>query len=443
MAVEALADGPVLRLLAALEEVRSTPAPVGLAAARVALLARASAELRGVYLRDLAQLDPAAEGARNHADLLADLSGLPVAQARKDAALSSRLALLPGLPDAVAHGVVALPAALLLVKAWQALPTRLHDEPLAAALLTLAQLLDLPDLRAKVDELLHALAPDVTDTDLADARDHAHLTLVRVGSRSRLDGECNALTGELLAEILHAQVEAERTDGDTRTTAQRTMAALVSLLTNASSSTPDSPTAPRLVVVATVDDLTRTAETTPDRTDPDDALTELFTGTDLQTGSTTGGEPAAPVRPRWTARTRGGLPVGPRTLAALACRSVLTRLVLSPLGDPLDSSPDARQLDRPGRRALEHRAGYRCERAGCGRPARLCVPHHVVPWALGGPSTQANTVLLCPSCHHLLHDRQRPLELTLDRRIGPRGWLRGGPPDTPGDQRPRRPDAVV
>ena len=135
-------------------------------------------------------------------------------------------------------------------------------------------------------------------------------------------------------------------------------------------------------------------------------------------------------RPSWSTHSRGGVPIGPRTLAALHCTSLFTRLVLSPLGQPVDSGPDKRQLNRAQRRALEHRAGYRCQRHGCGRAAYLCVPHHVRPWALGGPSVLSNMILLCVSCHHHLHDRQQPLLLTDGRRIGPRGWLSGAPPGT-------------
>ena len=180
-------------------------------------------------------------------------------------------------------------------------------------------------------------------------------------------------------------------------------------------------------MVATVDDLTRTVEPDAAQVEPEQALADLL-GRPVPAGAARGAaaEPADGA-PRWSARTRAGLPIGPRTLGAVCCTARLTRLVLGPLGGPLDSSPTARQLSRRERRALEHRAGYRCERAGCGRPAASTVPHHVVPWALGGPSTQTNTVLLCRSCHHLLHDRDRPLELTRDRRIGPHGWLRGGP----------------
>jgi HNH endonuclease len=438
VAVQALVDVAALGLLDALDAVRTTPAPAGLEAARLAVLAHPSAQLRGVFLRDLASVDAGAAGARSAADLLVAEAGVPVWQARRDAALAARLVQVPGLADAVAGGAVELDAALLLVKAWRALPSRLHDPELAQALITLAQLVDLRDLRAKVDELVGALAPEVTDADLADARESAELTLVDVGARTRLSGECDVLVGELLREILFARAEADRGVDDRRSGPQRAMDALVALLT-AAAGTDDVPGSPVLVVVASVGDLQQTAAPAPDRPRPDDALADLFDGTPLlpppAAGPTAGAvdeltDTAAATRPRWSACSRGGVPVGPRTLAALACQSVLTRLVLSPMGHPLDSSPRARQLSGRERRALERRAGYRCERYGCGRGAHTTVPHHVVPYALGGLSTLGNTVLLCASCHHLLHDRQQGLELVGGRRIGPRGWLRGGPPGT-------------
>ena len=207
------------------------------------------------------------------------------------------------------------------------------------------------------------------------------------------------------------------------------MDALVSCLTDAHTATGDAAAGPEplLVVVATADELARTTQPHPDQVDPADALTDLFTGIDLLAPADDPATARTTKPRRWSACTRGGVPLGPRSLSALLCTSRLTRLLLSPAGHPLDSSPTARQLSRRERRALEHRARYRCERHGCGRPAAVCVPHHVVPFALGGLSTLHNTVLLCASCHHQLHDRQQPLTLTDQRRIGPRGWIHGEP----------------
>ncbi|MCU1692211.1 MAG: hypothetical protein JWM64_1302 [Frankiales bacterium] len=447
MAVGVLVDAPAAALLEALDAVRDTPAPLGQVPVRLTVLARASAELQGTYLRDLHHAEQSGEhlavGCRSVADLLVEHAGLPVSQARSDAALARRLGVLPGLLDTVAGGGLELPAARQLARAWTALPERLRDQPTARALITLGGLVDLADLKAKVDELLGALQPEVTDDALAAAYDDRELTLVDVGAQTRLDGHGDALEGEWLREVLQAKAENDRTDTDPRNNGARLWDALLDCV-RAAVSTPGvvprpEDLAPTLIAIATADDLLRTADLQPDVVAPEDALADLLAGTidhDLQrdrdqaADSGQPGEDAAPSRPvPWTARTRGGVRLGPRTLSRLSCESALTRLLLDPAGHPIDSSPLARQLTRRQRRALEHRADHRCQRTGCGRPAWACVPHHIIPFALGGPTTLANTALLCRSCHHLLHDRQQPLELTDGSRIGPHGPLRAPPED--------------
>lgn len=432
MSVEDLVDEPVALLLAAVAAVRDVPAPLGQVPTRLAALAHASAELRGVYLRDLARAEgdgePAVAGCRSIADLLVEHAGVDVSRARADARQARRLAGLPGLLDAVAAGDLTVAAGRLLGRAWSALPEQLRDGATADALLELGRLLDQADLQAKVDELVCALQPEVTDDSLAAAHEAGELDLVDVGAETRLRAHTDAVTGEWLREVLDAVAEKDRGLTDDRSPGQRRLDALLACVRAAVGTpvVPQGDAAPLLVVVATVPDLLRTADAAPDVPAPADALADLLR--DLP-----GDTPAAEDAPhRWSARTRGGVPLGPRTLSLLSCTARLTRLVVSPLGHPLDSSPAARQLSRRERRALEHRARYRCQRAGCGRPARRCVPHHVEPWALGGSSTLANTVLLCEACHHALHDGRRSLELTDGSRIGPRGWVRP-PPDRPPD----------
>ena len=231
VAVGVLVDAPAVLLLQGLDAVRDTPAPLGLVPARLGVLARAAAELQGVYLRELdrAERDGThrAAGCRSTADLLVDTAGLPVSQARSDTALARRLGLVPGLLDALAGGGLELAAARLVAKAFAALPARLRDTATAGALISLAGLVDLADLKAKVDELCAALAPDVTDSDLADARETGELTLTDVGAQTRLGGHTDALTGEWLRDVLAAKAEADRGLADPRTSGQRLLDALL------------------------------------------------------------------------------------------------------------------------------------------------------------------------------------------------------------------------
>ncbi len=436
MTVEALVDAPAALLLQALEAVRETPAPLGQVPGRLTVLAHAAAELHGVYLRALHEAERDGEhlaaGCRSTADLLVDAAGLPVSRARADAGSARRLGLVPGLHDAHAGGGIELAAARLVAKAYAALPPAFRDDATAAALITLAGLVDLADLRAKVDELVSALAPDITDDSLAGARESGELTLTDVGAQTRLDGHTDALTGEWLRDVLSAKAEADRGQADPRSAGQRLLDALLDCVRTAveHGAAPGTDVPPTIVVITRPEDLLRTPDPAAAAVDAQQALDDLFDGTALRPP---GAPVTDPVSPGWSTHSRGGVRLGPRTLGAVACGARLTRLLLDSRGWPLDSSPQARQIPRRERRALEHRAGYRCERDGCGRPAAVCVPHHVVPWALGGLSLQSNLVLLCRSCHHLLHDRDRPLLLTAGRRIGPRGWLRGSndPPDGP------------
>ena len=67
-----------------------------------------------------------------------------------------------------------------------------------------------------------------------------------------------------------------------------------------------------------------------------------------------------------------------------------------------------------------------CQVAGCNVPATRCVPHHIVPWRLGGPTDLSNLVLLCVAHHHALHDRDIHLRLYDGRTLTPTGALPSG-----------------
>lgn len=309
MVVTAVVDTPAVLLLDALDAVRTQPAPAGQVPSRLAALSHAQAQLRGVYLRELAAAEaagePAAHGCRSAADLLVDTAGLPAWQARKDAALARRLALVPGLLDALAEGGLELDAALLLVRAWSALPPALRDAATAEALVLLAGLVDLADLKAKVDELVGALQPEVTDESVAAARESGGLVLTDVGAETRLSGTTDVLTGEWLREVLEAKAEADRGLQDGRDGDARLLDALLDIVRAGmgTGAVPGGSTAdggaPLLVVVATPDDLVAAADAAtgpaPVRVDPADALDELLA-------------PVTPTRPRPTCRRTTGPP---------------------------------------------------------------------------------------------------------------------------------------
>lgn len=127
------------------------------------------------------------------------------------------------------------------------------------------------------------------------------------------------------------------------------------------------------------------------------------------------------------ARTGNGSPVPVTVLRRWVCGSAITRHVLNLTGKVLAVSHTERTLTATERRALHTQTRGNCQAGGCRRssrqPGTVLHPHHANPWSLCGTTSLADTVLLCDSCHHQLHDRGRPIYLKNGRTLGPNGWL--------------------
>ena len=87
----------------------------------------------------------------------------------------------------------------------------------------------------------------------------------------------------------------------------------------------------------------------------------------------------------------------------MACDASVRRLVIEPLGVPLDLGRDVRVFTSAQRRALAARDGG-CRFPGCFRPSRFTDAHHLVPWARGGLSDLSNGLLLCRFHHRQVHE---------------------------------------
>jgi hypothetical protein len=100
--------------------------------------------------------------------------------------------------------------------------------------------------------------------------------------------------------------------------------------------------------------------------------------------------------------------VSAETSCRLACDSA--RVVMRHAGDGrvLDVGRRTRAISPGLRRALEHRDGG-CRFPGCGR--KWCDAHHVEPWAAGGATSLANTLLLCRRHHRAVHEEGFSMEL--------------------------------
>ena len=129
-----------------------------------------------------------------------------------------------------------------------------------------------------------------------------------------------------------------------------------------------------------------------------------------------------------------GTRVSAETSRRLACDSARVVMWHAPDGRVLDVGRRTRAISPGLRRALEHRDGG-CRFPGCGR--RLCDAHHVEPWAGGGSTSLANTLLLCRRHHRAVHEEGFSMELT------PNGEARFYRPDgRPMPQAPALPAAA-
>jgi len=97
-----------------------------------------------------------------------------------------------------------------------------------------------------------------------------------------------------------------------------------------------------------------------------------------------------------------GTALSPAQCRRLACNANLLPMVLGGDSAILDLGLGHRLFDRYQRLALAVRDGG-CVWPGCERPPGWTEAHHVVPWALGGPTDLTNGCLLCPFHHHLVH----------------------------------------
>jgi len=187
----------------------------------------------------------------------------------------------------------------------------------------------------------------------------------RVTGRFELD----PVGGEKVRAVIEAHRQADRPAGDGRTRAQQQADALVQWADN--------------TLAAGQAPLLRTVKPhVAVRVDLDDLL-------DPQQGSAAAelgfGAVISAARARWA-----------------ACDADLTRIVLGPDGEPLDLGRTHRLVTPALRTAVEARDGS-CVFAGCDAPHHWCEVHHLIHWALGGPTSLDNSGLLCERHHTQVH----------------------------------------
>lgn len=133
-------------------------------------------------------------------------------------------------------------------------------------------------------------------------------------------------------------------------------------------------------------------------------------------------------KPGGIAEIAGAGPIPPSTLDRLLCGADLSLVLCGADFTPLYEAVASRAPTAAQRRALIARDGA-C--IGCGEPPGECEAHHIIPWKCGGKTRVDNLVLVCWSCHDLIHDHNW-------RVIVRDGRFRLAPPDPAHPHNPAR-----
>ncbi len=284
------------------------------------------------------------------------------------------LARLPVLAAAAAAGAVSAEAVGVIAPATsevnlaRAGAQGLDVAAIDALLTGVATTVTHADLRQAVKHYLERLDPDGSEPDPTECRS---LVMSR-DATGNLVGRfvLDEVGGEKLQAAIESIQQASRPAGDARSRAQQAGDALVQLCDNALASG-NLPMLrghkPHVAVVIDLDDLV----------DPHPGA---------GAGRTGFGATISAARTRW-----------------LACDSVVSRVVMSPEGQPLDYGRTKRIVPPHLRRAVEIRDKH-CVFAGCDAPTHWCDVHHVAEWLLDeGPTNLENSALLCERHHTKVH----------------------------------------
>ena len=122
------------------------------------------------------------------------------------------------------------------------------------------------------------------------------------------------------------------------------------------------------------------------------------------------------------ARLADGTPIPMGELIRLACDADILPGVFRYATQEMNLGRKRRSATETQRAALIYRDK---ECIGCGASALWCQAHHVRYWSDGGPTNLNNLVLVCPKCHHKIHDDGWDARFNTNTRH----WELNPPPD--------------
>lgn len=226
------------------------------------------------------------------------------------------------------------------------------------------------------------VANDPDGEEPADQERRSRLSLRRgQGGRLLIDGQTDAVSGQLIENAVNDEAEKIRRDdlaaGVTRTEAQRRIAALVALVTRGAARNDGSFAKPLINVVISQKLIDWCLDQEAGLVDPIAPI------------------PLDPNDPDGRCELIDGTPIHPHQVMALLAKADIRRLVLDAKSRVLDVSYSARSFPEWIRtaRAVESRGS--CEVPGCDSPHRWLQVDHVDPHSNGGKTRWSNSQNEC------------------------------------------------
>jgi hypothetical protein len=338
--------------------------------ADIARLARARNRIDAAYLARLEVLDRrgsvAAEAGSTAAWLRSEVNVSP-GVASRDVHLARDLAdVLPATAGRLADGEVSVAHCRVIAGLRNDLSddcVRSADPHLAEAAATHTP----HELLGFVSHVRHAYRPDAVARDEREAFDHRTLSAsATLGGMGVGNWTADPISHELIMTALHAA--SAPLPGDTRTPGQRRFDALVAICERVlkAGELPDTGgVAPHISVIVPLATLTQQPGAD---------------GATLGYGTVISGDAAR----------------------MLGCDGSISRVVIGPNSEVLDSGRASRTFTAAQRRAIIARDRH-CRWEHCDRPAAWCDAHHKIHWADGGPTSTDNGILVCGRHHHQIH----------------------------------------
>ena len=320
--------------------------------------------------------------------------------------MARMLATLPNVREALSKGSIGPDQVRVFVELWANPRCRAQLPGFEALLLGCAVRFVLHEFKEVAARFKLGADPDGAHRDHQESVKQRHAQYDTVGAWFRLIMEGDAVSGDMMKQVLDAHMEAEYLSDEAarkeefgddaanhplaRTNLQRMFDAVKTIFMKAAATTESTKQKPLVALFTSPEDLAEALRryfqehANPRFTDPAD--------------------PAPSMRLR-LCETQSGAPVSYRDLAIAAIHGEIQRVIIDPRGHVINLGRKTRLFRGPAREAVLLTGG-RCTGPGCHTRHNGIQIDHIRPWELFGHTDQDNGEPMCGHCNRQKHARK-------------------------------------